>query len=300
MPLRRFLKFTAAGRVAVMPYRFFAVALPYTLRNFWLALRWTFVSKEHYNHTYDLTVLNRLYLDSYISVISGTDFSTIQKYSRELEEDEGLRQKLKERTMASPQRHNCDVEPRYGRRIGWYALVRATKPRAVVETGVDRGLGTVVLAAALKRNAAEGFPGVVYATDIVPDCGHLLDEVYRPFYHLLIGDSVQSLQRFDKTIDLFIHDSNHDPAYEWAEFLAIERRLHRGSLVLSDNSQQTTKLLEFAQRIGRAFLYFQDAPKGHWWPGDGIGAAFVPGARTFFPELELGRVREAQVTKATV
>ena len=52
--------------------------------------------------------------------------------------------------------------------------------------------------------------------------------------------------------------------------------------MLSDNSQQSPKLLEFAEKTGRAFLYFQDAPKDHWWPGDGIGAAFVPGTRTLY------------------
>jgi hypothetical protein len=58
--------------------------------------------------------------------------------------------------------------------------------------------------------------------------------------------------------------------------------LHPGSIVLSDNSQATLKLLEFAQRRGKSFLYFQDAPKDHWWPGDGIGAAFTPGVKTFY------------------
>ena len=41
---------------------------------------------------------------------------------------------------------------------------------------------------------------------------------------------------------------------------------------------------EFAERIGKSFLYFQDQPMDHWWPGDGIGAAFVPGVKTFFPD----------------
>ena len=44
--------------------------------------------------------------------------------------------------------------------IGWYSLIRATRPKIVIETGVDRGLGTAVIAAALKRNAEEGFPGM--------------------------------------------------------------------------------------------------------------------------------------------
>ena len=41
-------------------------------------------------------------------------------------------------------------------------------------------------------------------------------------------------------------------------------------------------LLEFAQRIGKTFLYFQDQPHNHWWPGDGIGTVFSPGTKTLF------------------
>ncbi len=283
MSLRNFLKYTAAGRLVLIPFRFCFVALPYCLRQFGAMLRWSFSSKEHYNHTYHLTPLNIQYLASYIAVISGHKVSEILGHIRELEQDEALRALLRERTLASPDRHNSDVEPRYGRRLGWYALVRATKPRVIVETGVDRGLGTAVLAAALLRNDREGFPGLVYATDIIPACGHLFAEPYKSYGRILLGDSVELLKKFPEPVDIFLHDSDHRPEYEWAEFLAIEPRLHANSIVMSDNSQQTSKMFEFAERIGKSFLYFQDQPRDHWWPGDGIGAAFVPGAKTWFP-----------------
>lgn len=283
MSLRNFLKYTAAGRLVLIPFRFCFVALPYCLRQFGAMLRWSFTSKEHYNHTYHLTPLNIQYLASYIAVISGHKVSEILGHIRELEQDEALRALLRERTLASPDRHNSDVEPRYGRRLGWYALVRATKPRVIVETGVDRGLGTAVLAAALLRNDREGFPGLVYATDIIPACGHLFAEPYKSYGRILLGDSVELLKKFPEPVDIFLHDSDHRPEYEWAEFLAIEPRLHANSIVMSDNSQQTSKMFEFAERIGKSFLYFQDQPRDHWWPGDGIGAAFVPGAKTWFP-----------------
>jgi len=279
--LRRFFKFTALGRLALIPFRL-GWGLTRGLRQAGQIIRWAFTSKEYYNHSYHLTDLNESYLASYIALVSGHPLAIIERYIRELAEDAELRRALEQRTLASPDRHNCDVEPRYGRRLGWYALVRATRPRIVVETGVDRGLGTVVLAAALKRNADEGCPGLLYATDIMPDCGHLLAEPYKAYSRILLGDSVDSLKKFSEPVDIFLHDSDHRPEYEWAEFLAIEPRLHAGSIVMSDNSQQSPKLREFAQRLGKTFLYFQDQPKDHWWPGDGIGAAFVPGNKTQF------------------
>jgi len=281
--LRHFLKFTALGRIVLIPIRLFG-ALCYSFRQMGLAFSWAVASKEHYNHTYHLTPLSRAYLVSYAAVICGHPESEIEKYFVELEADEELRRSLIERALASPDRHNSDIEPRYGRRLGWYALVRATKPRVIVETGVDRGLGTVVIAAALRRNASEDAPGMLYATDIVPTCGHLMSETYRQFAKILIGDSVESLKKFAEPVDIFIHDRDHRHEYEWAEFIAIEPRLHAGSITMSDNSQQTPKLLEFSKRIGQSFLYFQDQPLNHWWPGDGIGAAFIPGRRYYFPD----------------
>ena len=287
MSLRSFLKHTTAGRILLIPYRFGGLAMPALLRQLRLMVRWSFASKEHYNHTYHLTDLNRRYLESFVSVVSGHALEDVIKYSRELESDETLRRTLIEQALASPDRHNSDLEPRYGRRLGWYALVRATKPRVVVETGVDRGLGTAVIAAALKRNSEEGFPGLLHATDIVPGCGYLLADAYKPFHRIWIGDSVETLKQFLEPVDVFLHDSDHRPEYEWAEYMAVEPRLHSASLVLSDNAQQTTKLLEFSRKIGRSFLFFQDAPKDHWWQGDGIGAAFVPGVKSFFPGAEV-------------
>ncbi len=266
----------------MIPARLFLNAMPHVLRQLGLGVRWAFTSKEHYNHTYHLTDLNKQYLASFISVVTGHPVANIERFITELDDDQVLRAQLIARTLQSRDRHNADAEPRFGRRLGWYALLRATKPRVVVETGIDRGLGTIAIAAALKRNAEEGFPGTVYATDIVPDCGYLLIDPYKSFCRELIGDSVEQLKKFSDPVDVFLHDSDHRAEYEWAEFLAIESRLHENSIVLSDNSQQTSKLREFASRIGKSFLYFQDVPKAHWWPGDGIGAAFVSGRRYLF------------------
>jgi predicted O-methyltransferase YrrM len=266
----------------MIPIRWVLFGLRPALRQIARTTGWVFASKEYYNFTYHLTDLNQAYLASYVAVVAGHPVAEIEGYLRELENDAALRSVLIERTHLSPDRHSCDAEPRYGRRIGWYALVRATKPRVIVETGVDRGLGTAVMAAALRQNQQEGYPGKLYATDIMPDCGHLMVAPYRDHCEILLGDSVASLRAFDQPVDIFIHDSDHTPAYEWAEFQAIAPRLHADSLVMSDNSAQTSKLREFAALRNQSFLFFQDQPKDHWWPGDGIGTIFTPGKKTLF------------------
>lgn len=62
----------------------------------------------------------------------------------------------------------------YGRRrLGWYAFARALKPEAIVETGVEKGLGACVLTKALTENAKEGHPGRYFGTDIDTNAGYL-------------------------------------------------------------------------------------------------------------------------------
>ena len=167
-----------------------------------------------------------------------------------------------------------DSTARYGRRIAWYIILRALKPSVVVETGIDKGLGSLVLTAALKRNTDEGFPGYYYGTDINPEAGVLFDGVYREFGEVLYGDSIESLRKFSKPIGVFISDSDHSQAYEQKEYEIVSKLLLPQSIIVSDNAHGTTKLLEFARQTGREFLFIPEVPENHWYPGAGVGIAF--------------------------
>ena len=65
----------------------------------------------------------------------------------------------------------------------------------------------------------------------------------------------------------------------WAYLAAMDRLTERrnvpptNALLLSDNAAETDVLLELAERTGRHFLYFQEMPSQHWFPGDGTGIA---------------------------
>jgi len=172
-------------------------------------LHWLVNSRETTNFTYHLEERNRSYLAAMLADVLGLEFEAIATYMDELERDETLRAHIVAATQGSPFAAVADAEARYGRRLGWYALARAMKPKVIVETGVDKGLGACVLTAALMRNAAEGHPGRYYGTDINPEAGFLLSGPYAEFGRLLLGDSIESLQRLDQTIDLFINDSDH-------------------------------------------------------------------------------------------
>lgn len=264
--------------VAVFLFRIWIV-LHHLRRQLALLIRWLFSSSETTNLTYDISEINKQQLAAMLAVVTGQPYGTLISYIRELENDAALLAHIRERTLASPDRAVADPSPRYGRRLGWYALVRAVKPKVVVETGIDKGLGSCVIAAALKRNAEEGRGGHYYGTDINPRAGYLPQGVYAEHGEVLYGDSVDSLARLDAVIDLFINDSDHSADYEALEYQTIRGKLAADSIVLGDNAHVTGKLLEFARDTGRQFLFFAEQPVNHWCDGAGIGFAYHPKSR---------------------
>jgi len=235
---------------------------------------WLFRSKENSNYTYDITELNRRYLASMVAAVTGKDYSEIALYLREIDTDESLRNHIQTAIRASGQKYMADLEVYYGRRIGWYAFVRATKPRIFIETGVEKGMGSCVLTAALMKNEMEDHSGYYYGTDIDPAAGYLFSGEYKKYGDILYGDSISSLGKLDCTVNLFINDSDHSEEYEEREYQSISGKLDSQAIILGDNSHSTDKLLNFALSTGRNFLFFREDPFRHWYPGAGIGVAY--------------------------
>ena len=107
-------------------------------------------------------------------------------------------------------------------------------------------MGSVVLASALLRNIEEGFPGEYFGIDINPDAGYMLNGKYAKVGKILYGDSVESLKKLDRKIDLFINDSDHDAEYEEQEYNTIRKKLSKSAIILGDNCHVTDKLLKFS------------------------------------------------------
>lgn len=241
--------------------------------------RWLKQSNEDTNFTYDLTRLNRQQLAGLIATVTSQEVGTILNYMDELDNNAALNEHVVAKTERSARRQHADLEARYGRRIGWYAIVRATKPRVVVETGVDKGLGSCVLTTALIKNAEEGHPGYYYGTDIDPSAGYLFTNPYTKYGEILYGDSLSSLQSLQSSIDIFVNDSDHSAEYEAREYALIQSRLSTEAIILGDNSHATDSLFNFALATQRNYVFFSETPKDHWYPGAGIGIAFPKSKR---------------------
>lgn len=272
--IRRAVSRTRLAPLAAFPVRLAKVARhdAKVLRH---SVRWLFASREHHNYTYDLTSLNTEHLAWFVSVLCEVPVAEVRKWIGEIESDTQLRDHIEQTTAGAARRGLADKHVRYARRLGWYAIVRASKPAHVVETGVDKGLGTCVIAAALLRNAAEGHPGRVTSLDINPEAGYLAKAApWAEVVDLVIGDSIASLSALDRPVDIFLHDSDHSAGHEQREFAAVEPRLADNALLLTDNVTVTNVLAKHAEQTGRRFLAFREQPDKHWYTGDGIGAAW--------------------------
>ncbi|WP_341719337.1 class I SAM-dependent methyltransferase [Micromonospora sp. FIMYZ51] len=272
--LRRALARTRLAPVAAFPKRLAAVAR-YDAKVLRVSARWLVASREHHNYTYELTRLSRSHLAWFVSVVCDLPVGQVRDYLTEIESDDELRRHVASATAAAARRGLADKQVRYARRIGWYAIVRARRPKHIVETGVDKGLGSCVLAAALLRNAAEGHPGRVSSIDINPEAGYLARTApWSDVIDLVIGDSVESIGALEQPVDLFLHDSDHSRGYERREFEAVEAKLAPGAMLLTDNVTHTNVLAKHAEATGRRFLAYRETPANHWYPGDGIGVAW--------------------------
>jgi hypothetical protein len=249
-------------------------ASSYFNKKYWQIFKWGFTSNETTNFTYDLTDENLLYLAHTVALVLNKTPGEIKTYIDELNNDLELKNHIFTVTAKSSLKKYADKEIHFAKRLGWYAFARAIKPKLIVETGVDKGLGSVVLCSALLRNKAEGFEGEYIGTDINPKAGYLLQGKYAAVGKIMYGDSIESLKTIRDNIDLFINDSDHSAEYEYREYRTIKEKISGKTILLGDNSHVTDKLALFALEEKRKFVFFKENPKNHWYPGAGIGISF--------------------------
>jgi len=210
-----------------------------------------------------------------VSNVTGAAVQEVESLFAELEEDAAFRSDLEGAVRAGDRRHEFSkadskqLSERLGRRLGWYALVRILKPGLVVETGTDKGLGSVVLAQALMVNGE----GRLVTIDIEPASGMLLTSRYDEVVTRITGDSITSLGALT-SVDLFIHDSDHSAEHEEAEFRCVAPALSPTAVLVSDNSHATDVLDQLSREWSRNFLFFKESPTGHWYSGAGIGISW--------------------------
>jgi predicted O-methyltransferase YrrM len=161
-----------------------------------------------------------------------------------------------------------------------YLLVRATRPRVVVDTGVLYGASSAHILAALEHN---GF-GELHSIDIgrdsrEPPHDHFVPAELLPRWDLIIGDSRRQLLpllRRCGPVDLFHHDSLHTWDHMIWEFETAVPYLSGSGVLSSDDVQNPPSLLGiFGPNPFPAFCQERQIPFSRF---HNLGVAF-PGSR---------------------
>lgn len=254
-------------------YRRYMFAQSYYKPQLKMIRTWAFKDTEDSNFYYDLKFLNIDHMMHAISVITNIEPKIIAGYIEEIRNDDWLKDLILTNLKSSDYPKDTKVE--FSRRIGWYAIARAIKPKVIVETGVHNGVGACVLTRALMKNSEEGILGEYFGTDIDVSAGQLLTSPLSDYGKILYGDSITSLNQLNRTIDLFINDSDHSETYEQQEYEIINKKLSSNAIILGDNSHVTDRLSKFSLKNNRKFIFIPEQPKDHWYPGAGIGVSYI-------------------------
>jgi hypothetical protein len=150
-----------------------------------------------------------------------------------------------------------------------WALIRACKPKLVVETGILEGLGSRTMLCALRRNSEEGHRGRLMSFDVLPGSGRGLvpkrlrsswDPIYEPTPEALIRN-LAGLE-----VDFFLHDSVQEYDHLVAEVDAVLPFMASGGTLMTV-AGWTGLLDELADKLRGHSRTFRERPLDHFYSG---------------------------------
>ena len=269
--IRDFIFRTKFLRILI-PFIKLVIISQFNFINVQKSIIWLFKNSEFTNFLYEITPLNRNQMIGGISSISNKSISEVEQYFSELENDIEFKKDLETKSNRLPRNKELPSPIPLGRRVAWYALIRIYKPKVIVETGTDKGIGSLVIQKALEKNGL----GILYTLDVDRYSGGLLNESDLKKITLIIGDSIESIKSIND-VDLFIHDSDHSAQHERNEYLAVSPKLTQNAVVISDNSHVTDVLFNWSKETNRNFIFIKESPQNHWYQGGGVGISFIGG-----------------------
>ena len=165
---------------------------------------------------------------------------------------------------------NYEAKNIFGRRLLWYILVRCLKPNLVIESGIDKGLGSTLLIYAQYKNMQEMNDGdfKYIGTDIIKKKNFIFNKNNSKFkkYQFIFQDTLNFLKNFnDKKKIIYISDAEHNYDFELKEFNLIKKNLADDSLIISDNNSGS--LSTFSIENNKKLIYFHEKTKNFWYDG---------------------------------
>jgi len=236
-------------------------------------LPWAFASREYTIFSYDTTDVSRAGLCGMVAVIANADIGSVTAFADELESNAELAAHVRAEHAQSDRKWSSDPQIRLGRRLLYYLLIRALKSGFVVEAGVDKGLGAVIICEALRRNEAEGHPGDYLGIENNP---LQRSSIYAGFPHkrgeIRHGNSLDVISTLNRKIDLFLHETSTEPGQVKAQLGALQGRLAERGIIASPWA--LPQLIEYAAKNGKRLLMHKEEPVRHWYPGSRLTVIF--------------------------
>lgn len=138
--------------------------------------------------------------------------------------------------------------------IAWYCLVRKFAPAVIVETGTSMGWSSFMILSAIKNNKK----GHLYSFDLDSSenvkkgggVGYLVTEDLKENWTLKIEDTKKGLEpilKELKSIDMFIHDSEHTYETMMFEYNLAWGYLKKGGVLCSDDINHSKAFEEFTE-----------------------------------------------------
>ncbi len=183
-----------------------------------------------------------------VSEALGLDVETVEECFAEIEGDASFVAELQERYRGGRREWANTFD--LGRFKILYALVRLSKAKSVLETGVHDGLSTALLLRALERNGHGSLTSIDLPGTDLPlgaEPGWLVPERLKARWTLLLGDSRRLLGPAAgeaAPLDLFIHDSDHSRAHREFEFRTVRPCMAPSGLIVSDDDEPGDTLLD--------------------------------------------------------
>ncbi|HEY7960756.1 MAG TPA: class I SAM-dependent methyltransferase [Solirubrobacteraceae bacterium] len=235
-------------------------------------IRYVLLDPEVGDFSYELD--NEGELVGFLAHTLGVDEVALAGYLAEMHSDPTFSSELAQRT-----RRRIDMKRHigFGPRIGWYAAVRALKPKLVAETGIKHGLGSLVVLQALQRNAQEGSPGRLISCDLDPFSGWVVPERLRGHWRAVFGSTFDVLDDTlaGEEVDLFICDTPPEDRFESFDVHTAMRHAAPSIVMITGAGNRTTALREMTAELGGRFSCFAERPRHDIYPGAGLGVAVI-------------------------
>ena len=234
------------------------------------SLRYVLFDPETHSYSFELGNVGEL--GEFLEGVTGTAAEVIAGYVDEALADPELTQRLRRRVRW---RFDFKRSMPLGNRLLWYALLRAVKPRYVVETGIHQGLGSLMLLRALERNAEEGVDGELTSIDLDPGSGWLVPEGLRARWTPVFGDIEADLEEAlgGRHVDVFIHESDHNEPLQRFEFSTALDHAADTLYVIDSSGVELPVLRDLCATRGGEHRLFVERPRRHFYRPPGTAVA---------------------------